>query len=208
MYATWTDLKRTVLAGARHRLHLVVVLQTWYSETEAITVKTLPEAVSVVLAKNKTNARIYRTPRMQQKDRNKWNNCLKCTNGWWFGQFHRKILRNEFISRGVMQETKEMIMAIANLTIFLSCWSRWFWRQDSFSLVFLFFFLIFHAIMLYTPARTQTGMGMKVIKVAVTNPLVECRPPIQLTIRFIFVGDQFETVKIRCVDGYGDKPRA
>ena len=38
--------------------------------------------------------------------------------------------------------------------------------------------------------------------------VVECRSPIQLTIRFIFVGNQFEAVKIRCVDGDGDKPRA
>ena len=32
-----------------------------------------------------------------------------------------KIVRKEKISKGVMQETKEIIMAIANLTIFLSC---------------------------------------------------------------------------------------
>ena len=31
--------------------------------------KTLPKAVAVVLARDKTNARIYCTPRMQQKDR-------------------------------------------------------------------------------------------------------------------------------------------
>ena len=46
-------------------------------------------------------------------------------------QFHSKKLKNEYISMGVMQETKEIIMAIANLTIFFSCWSRWFWRQDN-----------------------------------------------------------------------------
>ena len=70
-----------------------------------------------------------------------------------------------------MQETEDIILATANLTMFLSCRSRWFWRQDSFSLVFLFFFLIVHTIMLYTLARTQMGMGMKLMKVAVTNPL-------------------------------------
>ena len=36
-------------------------------------------------------------------------------------QFHSKKLKNEYISRGVMQETKEIIVAIANLTIFFSC---------------------------------------------------------------------------------------
>ena len=38
--------------------------------------------------------------------------------------------------------------------------------------------------------------------------VVECRSPIQQTIRLIFVGNQFEAVEIRCVDGDGDKPRA
>ena len=36
-------------------------------------------------------------------------------------QFHRKILRNRYINREVIQETKEIIMAIANMTIFLGC---------------------------------------------------------------------------------------
>ena len=58
-------LKGAVYVGAFHRLHLVV-LQTLY---KAITMKTLPKAVAVVLARDKTNARIYCTPRMQQKDR-------------------------------------------------------------------------------------------------------------------------------------------
>ena len=39
-------------------------------------------------------------------------------------------------------------------------------------------------------------------KSSVRFHVVECRSPIQLTIRFIFVGDQFVTVKIRSVDGY------
>ena len=64
-------LKGAVSVRARHRLHLVVALQTSYSATEAITMKVLPKAVVVVLAKDKTNVRIYCTPRMQQKGRNK-----------------------------------------------------------------------------------------------------------------------------------------
>ena len=80
--------------------------------------------------------------------------------------FHTKIT-----IKGIMQETKDIMMAIANLTIFLSCRSRRFWRQENRSLLFSFFFLIFHVVMLYTTARKQMGMGMKAMKVAVTNPL-------------------------------------
>ena len=71
---------------------------------------------------------------------------------------------------GVMQETKEITMEIANLKIFPICLSQWFWRQDNRSLLLLLFSLIVHAIMLGTIARTTTGMRMKALKVAVKNP--------------------------------------
>ena len=52
-------------------------------------------------------------------------------------------------------------------------------------------------------------MRVKVINDAeVCFLVVECRFPIHDTIRFIFVGDQFEAIKIRCVDSDGDEPRA
>ena len=44
-------------------------------------------------------------------------------------------------------------------------------------------------------------------KSSVRFHVVECRSPIQHTIRFISEGNQFEAVEIRCVDGDGDKPR-
>ena len=113
-----------------------------------------------------------------------------------------------------MQETEEIIMATANLTMFLSCRSRWFWRQDSFSLVFLFFFSYYcpYNNAIHTGQDTN-GNGDESDEIcrnksSVCFHVVECRCPIQLTIRFIFVGDQFETVEIRCMDGDGDKPRA
>ena len=90
---------------------------------------------------------------------------LKCTKGGGSVSFHRKITIT-----GVMQETKEITMAIANLKIFPICLSQWFWRQDNRSLLFLFFSLIVHAIMLGTIARTTTGMRMEAIKVPVKNP--------------------------------------
>ena len=194
-------------------MHLVVVLQTWYSATGAITVKTLPEAVSVVLAKNKTNARIYRTPRMQQKDRNKWNNCLKCTNGWRFPiipqkKFEKRIDKqgshagNEGNHNGHCQSDNfpQLLISMVLAT-----------RQFLFSFLVLFpYFPRDNAI--HTGQDTN-GNGDESDKScrkksSVRFHVVECRSPIQLTIRFIFVEDQFETVKIRCVDGDGDRPRA
>ena len=90
---------------------------------------------------------------------------LKCTKGGGSVAFHIKITIT-----GVMQETKEITMAIANLKIFPICLSKWFWRQDNRSFLFLFFSLIVHAKMLGTTARTTTGMRMKAIKVPVKNP--------------------------------------
>ena len=90
---------------------------------------------------------------------------MKCTNGGGSVAFHRKITIT-----GVMQETKEITMVIANLKIFPICLSQWFWRQENRSLLFLFFSPIVHAIMLGTIARKTTGMRMKAIKVPVKNP--------------------------------------
>ena len=101
----------------------------------------------------------------QKEEKKKGERYLKCTKGGGSVAFHRKITIT-----GVMQETKEITMAIANLKIFPICLSQWFWRQDNRSLLFLFFSLIVHAIMLGTIARKTTGMRMKAIKVPVKNP--------------------------------------
>ena len=127
-------------------------------------------------------------------------------------QFHSKKLKNEHISRGVMQETKEIMMAIANLTIFFSCWSRWFWRQDNCStfLVLFSYCPCDNAIHNNQGKKGNEGESYKRCrnKSLVCFLVVECRFPIHDTIRFIFVGDQFEAIKIRCVDSDGDEPRA
>ena len=127
-------------------------------------------------------------------------------------QFHSKKLKNEYISMGVMQETKEIIMAIANLTIFFSCWSRWFWRQDNCTtfLVLFSYCPCDNAIHNNQGKKGNEGESYKRCrnKSLVCFLVVECRFPINDTIRFIFVGDQFEAIKIRCVDSDGDEPRA
>ena len=175
--------------------------------------KTLPEAVAVFLAKNKTNAGINCTPRMQQKDRNKWNNCLKCTNGWRFPiipqkKFEKRIDKqgshagNEGNHNGHCQSDNFPQLLIS---------------MDLATRQFLFSFFVPFS---YCPCDNAIHTGQDTNgngdesdkscrkKSSVRFHVVECRSPIQLTIRFIFVEDQFETVKIRCVDGDGDRPRA
>ena len=126
-------------------------------------------------------------------------------------QFHSKKLKNEYISMGVMQETKEIIMAIANLTIFFSCWSRWFWRQDNCS-TFLVLFSYCPCDNAIHDNQGKKGNEGEVYKRCRNKSLVcflvvGCRSLFQITIHLILVRDQFETVEIRCVEGDGDKPR-
>ena len=170
----------------------------------ATAVNALLKAVAVVLGKDKTNAGIYWTRQMHQKEeKKKGERYLKCTKGGGSVAFHRKITIT-----GVMQETKEIIMAIANLKIFPICLSQWFWRQDNRSLLFLFFSLIVHAIMLGTTANNEDeSYKSSCEKSLLCFHVVGCRSLFQITIHLILVRDQFETVEIRCVEGDGDKPR-
>ena len=198
--------------GREHRLHLVIVLQTWYSAIEAITMKTLPKAVAVVLAKDKTNAGIYRTPRMQKKYTNKWENCLKCTNGWGF-PIPQKICKKWIDKQGSHAGNEGYHNGHCQSDNFSQLLISMVLATGEF--LFSFFVLFSYCPCDYAIHTGQDTNGKEDEsdkscrnKSSVRFHMVECRSPIQLTVRFIFVEDQFETVEIRCVDGDGNKPRA
>ena len=174
--------------------------------------KTLPEAVAIVLAKDKTNAGINCTPRMQQKDRNKWDDCLKCTNGWRFPipyKNKKKYIDKQWSHAGNkgnhdghrhLDNFPQLLISMVLET-----------RQSLFTFLVLFSYCpCDNAINNNKENNGNEEESYKRCrnKSFVCFHVVECRFPTHDTIRFIFVGDQFEAVEIRCVDGDGDKPRA
>ena len=174
----------------------------------ATAMNALLKAVAVALGKDKTNAGIYWTRQMRQKEeKKKGGKIFEVHKGWRFcgipqknyklgshagnkgnynGNCQSENLPHLFIS--MVLETRQSLLTFFVLFPYCPCDNARHNSQEN-------------------NGNEDESYKSSCEKSLLCFHVVGCRSLFQITIHLILVRDQFETVEIRCVEGDGDKPR-